>query len=178
MLLPVLFAAGLAGCTGVSETDCVGGNWEEIGYKAGTNGDPAERSAGHAVECEKYGATVDEAAWDKGWQRGIEEYCSANHAIQIGLRGGKDSGVCPEGLAVTFSSNWRQGRMVYEQRQRVQQLEQRRNQLDSAYRSAMDDQQRYEIRNQLMQVDEWLRNERFRLAQAEAQLTAYQNSIR
>ena len=175
--LPVVSALLVAGCTGLSQSQCTTGNWEDIGYKDGANGAPPERVAGHAEDCRAHGTQPDEAQWNKGYRRGIDEYCTPKHAVQIGERGSPYHGVCPAELNQQFETAWRSGRMVYDQRQRVEQLEQRRNQLDAAYRQAMDDNQRYQIRNELLQVDEWLRTERFRLAQAEAQLRQFERGI-
>lgn len=160
----------LSGCSSLSETQCRTGEWEEIGEHDGAHGAPQHRSVDHQKACAEYGVEVDAEAYFRGYERGLEQYCTANNAVRLGVEGAAYAGVCPVELYPTFEAQYRAGYVVYEQRQRVLQLESRAQSLDyDLQRAQTDEQQRY-IRGELYRLDRALRVERERLYYAEQAL--------
>ena len=177
-LAPALLALACAGCASLSETECRSANWKEIGYADGSKGARAKRADEHASACAQHGLSMDREAWAHGYERGLELYCTPENALQLGLHGGDYSGACPPVSELGFTSHWRAGRVVWEQRQRVAQLAERRRQLEYAYQNAEGDQQRYNVRVELARADEQLRYEERRLYEEEARLQEFLNGPR
>jgi hypothetical protein len=175
ILFPVLL---LGGCATLSETDCRGANWEDIGYRDGADGARRERAQDHAKACAEYGIAVDENAWRRGYEGGLQTYCTPENAVQVAMAGGSYAGVCPPESDREFATHWRAARPVYEQRQRVSQLDNRRRELEYAYSAADNDQERYNVRVELGRVDEQLRHERQRLYYEEDRLNQFLRGIR
>jgi hypothetical protein len=168
----------LGGCSSLSQTECQSANWKEIGYEDGSRGARPARADEHRESCAKHGIAVDRDAWERGYARGLETYCTPENALQLGLRGGDYAGVCPPALDLDFTSHWRAGRVVFDQRQRVARLDERRRELEYAYNAATNDQDRYAVRVQLARADEQLRYERARLYEEETRLREFLNVIR
>lgn len=174
LLLPLLL---LAGCASLSESDCRSANWDDIGYRDGVKGAGPDRAQDHASACVEYGISVDRDAWNRGYERGLGVYCTPENAVQVALSGGNYGGVCPPESDAEFATHWRAARPVYEQRQKVGQLEQRRRELEYAFSNADNDRQRYEIRTEFARVDEALRYERERLYFEESRLDRFLSGI-
>jgi len=173
-LVAALALGLLGGCAAISETDCRAGNWEAVGQHDGSNGAPPERWSEHEQTCGKYGVAFDQAAWRRGYEKGIDEYCSPEHAVQVGLRGTSyPESTCPPDVAPQFLGHWQAGRVVYEQRQRVRQLEQRKAELEQALRTTNSGQDGYSIRMELDHLHGLLGEERMRLNQEEARLRKF-----
>jgi hypothetical protein len=168
-----LLAAVLCGCSSLSETECQSANWKEIGYEDGARGARPARADDHTKACSKHGVAFDREAWQRGYARGLEQYCTPQNAVRIGLRGADYGGVCPPEADLQFSSHWRAGRLVWEQRRRVAELQERRRELEYAYGAANSDQDRYNVRVQLARVDDQLRYESVRLRDEEARLAEF-----
>jgi len=160
LVMPLLL---LAGCASLSESDCRSASWEDIGYRDGAKGSGPDRAQDHASACVEYGVSVDREAWKTGYERGLDVYCTPENAVEIALSGGNYSGVCPPDSDAAFATHWRAARPVYEQRQKVAQLEQRRRELEYAYSASDNDRERYSIRTELARVGEAMRYERERL---------------
>ena len=167
----------LAGCSSLSQTECLSGNWREIGYGDGTRGARQERADQHAKACAKHGVTFDRERWQSGYLRGLELYCTPENAVKTGLNGGEYTGVCPPESDLAFTSHWRAGRLVWEQRQRVASLLDRRRQIEYAYESSNNDRDRYEIRVQLARIEEQLRYESARLRDEEMRLSEFMRGL-
>ena len=160
----------LGGCASLSESDCRTGSWEDIGYRDGSRGAARERALDHAKACGEYGIEVDREAWDRGYRKGLDAYCTPENAVQVALGGGNYGGVCPPESDREFGTHWRAARVVYEQRQRVSTLDTRRRELEYAWRESDNERERYEIRVEMARVDEQLRYERERLFHEERRL--------
>ena len=71
----VLLSLLLAGCAlfPLQEKDCVGVNWEQRGYADGYGGHPPQYLR-LARECPRFGVTVPEAEYTRGWNAGHDEW--------------------------------------------------------------------------------------------------------
>jgi hypothetical protein len=125
MILLVTIAA-LCGCrsASVSQSQCLAGDWETVGYRDGANGYRSTELLEHQNACVKYGVIPDRAAYMAGWEHGVREYCEANNAFDIGARGNGYVNVCPDDLRDAFLSAYHDGRQLYLARVEVTNLEQ------------------------------------------------------
>lgn len=176
MLLAV--ASILAGCASLSETECQARNWDDIGHEDGTEGRQPERIEDHTEACAEHGVTPDRDAWEGGYNRGLEVYCTPENAVDVGLSGGRYTGVCPPESDAEFASHWRVARAVYEQRQRIEELERRRRELEYLWDRADTEQERYNVRNEIARVDRQLLIEQDRLFLEQRRLDDFLRGVR
>jgi|RhiMetdeSRZDD1v2_1073273.scaffolds.fasta_scaffold1583746_2 uncharacterized protein DUF2799 len=75
MRLLLLLTPLLAGCAlfPLQEKDCVGVNWEQRGYADGFSGQ-FQQYLRLAEECPRFGVTVSEADYFRGWNAGHDEW--------------------------------------------------------------------------------------------------------
>ena len=122
-LASLLALALTGGCAGMSEEECVTADWEMIGYEDGIAGQPAGRIADHRVACADHGVTPDMAAYRRGREQGLQEYCRPDQAYQLGRRGGRYSGVCPVQVASQVAAAYEAGRQIYDLESRIRRTE-------------------------------------------------------
>lgn len=85
----------LSGCAHkMSESECQLANWQDVGYQDGLGGEEYTRVRDHQKSCSKFGVAVDGQAYERGYQRGNQAYCSSSNPFQTGLRGDTALSVC------------------------------------------------------------------------------------
>lgn len=94
-LIAIGFTLALTGCATLSKEECLSGNWEEIGFRDGTNGKTSAFLQSHAKACEKTGVRPVQSLWEQGRQRGLPAYCVPSKAYSEGRSGRSLSAVCP-----------------------------------------------------------------------------------
>jgi len=173
LVLPLLLAASLVGCASLSQTECAGGDWDQIGYRDGSSGYGEGRIEAHRKACAEYGIGVDGDTWRAGYERGIERYCTPANAVHVALAGESYNGVCPGPNGRVFEQYYGAGRVVYEQRQRVVALEQQRRALKEQIDKADTEEKRDALRYELRRLDRSLDLETERLRWSESRLFLY-----
>lgn len=112
LLIPVTLL--LAACASLSEDECRGGNWYDIGVRDGADGRPSDFIFTHAKACADYGVRPDRTAWLRGREEGLRLYCTPERAFQEGRRGRSLAPVCPiEDLAALERANDRGQRLHF-----------------------------------------------------------------
>lgn len=95
LLIAIGFTLALTGCATLTKEECLGGNWEEIGFRDGTNGKTSAFLQNHAKACEKVGVRPVQSLWEKGRKRGLPAYCVPQRAYSEGRSGRSLNAVCP-----------------------------------------------------------------------------------
>jgi hypothetical protein len=108
----------LGGCASLSRNDCAAGDWYGIGQRDGANGYPEERFADHAAACVAHGVTPDRGQWLDGRERGLERFCTARHAFDVGASNSSYAGVCAGPTEEDFLHGYRLGKALAEARSR------------------------------------------------------------
>ena len=112
----------LGSCASVSKEECLAGDWAGIGMRDGIAGRVAEAQfARHIDACAKLAITPDRAAWMRGYQAGLAQYCTPASGLREGLAGRRYGQVCPNPAA--FLEAYDLGRSVHDQRQVVEQID-------------------------------------------------------
>ena len=109
VLVTVLAALVLGGCAAAQKRDCVSGDWEGLGFRDGRAGLGFERVGELAERCSDYDVTMDSAAWNTGYERGIAEYCEPSRGFDLGEEAGDYSGNCPPALGRRYLSSYVRG---------------------------------------------------------------------
>lgn len=171
LVLPcfVLIATMLAGCETMSKKDCLSADWRQVGYQAGREGKPRSHIEDITESCAKASVTPDRSLYFSGWELGVREYCMPQHGFDMGRNGTIYRAVCPPESAPRFEAAYQRGYRIYEARQNVAQLENKRHQLEAQLEKATADDQKKHIRDELAELDKRLRYARDTLQQVESE---------
>ena len=122
----MIMLAALAGCASdsVTESQCIAGDWQTVGYRDGAGGYRSTALLEHQNACVKHGVIPDRAAYMAGWVTGVREYCEANNGYDVGERGYGYHNVCPDDQREAFLAAYHEGRELYLARSDVSNLEQ------------------------------------------------------
>ncbi|WP_346837635.1 DUF2799 domain-containing protein [Microbulbifer sp. SAOS-129_SWC] len=118
LILPLLFA----GCAVISEDECRAGNWYERGVQDGARGRDQAMVKRIAEQCQEYGVQVDNEAWYRGHEEGVEKFCTPDNGYRYGRQGRRYSGVCTGPTADLFVTAYRQGLADHQVVQQYRQL--------------------------------------------------------
>jgi hypothetical protein len=121
-----LVTLALSAChsASVSESQCIAGDWQTVGYRDGAAGYRSSRLLEHQNACVKHGVIPDRDAYMVGWNEGVREYCEPNNGYDVGVRGAPYYNVCPADLRDAFLDAYHQGRSLYVARAEVADLQQ------------------------------------------------------
>ena len=111
--------AALAGCSSMSEKECLSTDWRTVGYEDGVNGYSGDRIARYRNACSEHGVTPNLSEYQAGRQEGLQEFCKPVNGFRYGARGGSYGGVCPSDLDQSFAQAYQSGRQLYTLRSRV-----------------------------------------------------------
>ena len=172
MLPHPLIAAGLAAlllsaCAAMSEKECRSANWYEQGMRDALAGHTRTRLQDLNVACGEAGIVPDAAQYQAGWERGIWQFCSTDHAGRWGREGHGYANSCPPQIEGRFLAYYRLGRRAWEAEQKLQRLQSEQDSRERELSKANDDERRKQLRAQLHDLDHRLRHARDDLARAE-----------
>jgi hypothetical protein len=111
--------AALAGCSSMSERECLATDWRMVGYEDGVNGYSGDRIGRYRNACSEHGVTPNLAEYQAGREQGLREFCKPVNGFRVGARGGGYGGVCPVELDESFAEAYQSGRQLYALRSRV-----------------------------------------------------------
>ncbi|WP_066967347.1 DUF2799 domain-containing protein [Microbulbifer sp. Q7] len=106
-----------SGCAIISENECQAGLWYERGIEDGARGQTQATVYKIAQKCHEYGVRTDTSAWMRGYEEGIERYCTPENGFVVGRRGRNYEGVCTGPTADLFLANYERGLAVYQAEQ-------------------------------------------------------------
>jgi len=102
-----------AGCSTLSESQCVASDWQTVGYADGLKGAQSSQLLQHQNACVKYGIIPEREAYLAGWEQGARRYCLPENGFSVGERGAQFSNVCPDELHPSFYAAYQEGRQLY-----------------------------------------------------------------
>lgn len=106
----LLYLSGLvAGCATLSQEECLRGDWYFIGWRDADRGYPSNRLSEHRTACAEYRVSVDTAAYEKGYQAGLQVFCTPARGCEYGRQGKYYQNICPPALEPGFLNNYRLG---------------------------------------------------------------------
>lgn len=85
----------LTGCSSLSKTDCLGFNWEQIGFEHGRSGNGASNLDSYQESCSEYGVNVDQDSYRQGLIKGMTLFCDVEDAFGLGKEGYNYTITCP-----------------------------------------------------------------------------------
>ncbi|MEM8982698.1 MAG: DUF2799 domain-containing protein [Pseudomonadota bacterium] len=114
-----LSALVVAGCSGMSVTECQTADWETIGYEDGVVGRSGAAIGNYRRDCADAGVVPDRLAYENGRRAGLTEYCRPANGYRVGLGGADYAGVCGDFDEFGFLEGYRAGRVIFELRREV-----------------------------------------------------------
>ncbi|MEM1263569.1 MAG: DUF2799 domain-containing protein [Pseudomonadota bacterium] len=114
-----LFALIVAGCSGMSVTECQTADWETIGYEDGVVGRSGAAIGNYRRDCADAGVVPDRLAYENGRRAGLTEYCRPANGYRVGLSGAEYQSVCGDFDEFGFLEGYRAGRVIFELRREV-----------------------------------------------------------
>lgn len=134
----------LSSCAGLSEQECKTASWETIGYEHGVAGRSASELGHYRKGCSAHGVVPDLAAYRRGRDQGLREYCQPARAYQLGRQGAGYPGVCPEAAAGSLRSAYQAGSDLYHLeatlRRTQRELARKKNELKHLRKALLDKQ--------------------------------------
>lgn len=121
---------GLAACATISKEECLNGNWEEIGFRDGTNGRASDYIQQHAKACSKTGVSPVQSIWEKGRQKGLPVYCVPAKAFSEGKKGNSLRPVCPAAQFASLEAANARGLEYHELSEEMNQAQYRINEIE------------------------------------------------
>jgi hypothetical protein len=119
----VLLALALAGCSSMSEKECLATDWQAVGYEHGVRGYSGDSIAATRRACAEHGVRTDLEGYRTGREQGLREYCRPANGYEVGVNGGRYAGVCPASLEASFLRSYEAGRELYVLQARVWSVE-------------------------------------------------------
>lgn len=115
----------IMGCAsgGLSENQCLAGDWETVGYRDGHAGIAQSALLQHQNACGRYEVLPDGDAYRAGWNAGISQYCTAGNGFDLGNGGSGYRRVCPADMEPSFRQGYDDGRALHSARSLVISLE-------------------------------------------------------
>jgi hypothetical protein len=113
----------ITGCATLSESECIYGDWYQIGLSDGRFGYMASRVEKHRKACQKVNTPVDLDAYMSGRDEGLRYYCTSQNAFDSGLNGNYYNNVCPLDMELDFIEHYNYGKEIYEIRSQISSLE-------------------------------------------------------
>ena len=104
----------VAGCASMDEEECRAADWGAIGYEDGVRGVPASYIGERRQACADHGVTPDFAAYRRGREEGLREFCTPASGFRLGRKGRALAAVCPSELEGDFRDAYKSGREIYQ----------------------------------------------------------------
>ncbi len=103
----------------MSESDCLGADWREVGRNDGLEGRRQTHLGRHFDACRKYGITPNRDEYMAGREAGLIVYCTQDSGYWEGRNGAGYERVCPASSEPAFLSGYRAGQSLYQAMQNI-----------------------------------------------------------
>ncbi len=103
----------ISGCASLSESQCVAGDWETVGYRDGLAGKQSTQILSHQNACVKHGTVPDRTAYLAGWEDGVRQFCQPDNGFNAGEAGRSFASICPNDLQDAYYAAYQEGRRLY-----------------------------------------------------------------
>ena len=174
-LIVCLFTLLLGGCASMSEKQCRSVDWRERGERDAYDGQSRERIASYQDACSEFGIRPDVAAYNAGYAKGLEHYCTPQRGYAVGKSGGSYRRTCPPQTEPAFLSGYETGKSLYGEEHRVADIERQIRSTEKELKDAATADERDRLRRKIRDLDDEmsLAQRRVRRLQEEAAAAGY-----
>lgn len=118
-------------CSIMDKKQCSVANWRDLGVIDGRQGFTMERFSNRSQACAEHGIGANREQYIVGYRQGIAQYCTDALGYRAGYYGHGYRGVCQDSPGQqAFMHAYRQGRRVYLQRQKLEQIDEELSSLE------------------------------------------------
>jgi len=161
LLMWVILAAALSGCSTLSKNECLQANWYELGWRDGNLGKPRSLFQEHAESCVKHNVRAEKTEYFRGRDDSLKNFCTYDNGFSQGRYGKSYNYVCPADLEASFLAGFSEGRKVYKYNRTVVALEKKMKTIDDEiqeketllYSSKVNEEQRDILRSEIRKLD-------------------------
>lgn len=97
----------------LDRNQCQRMNWYRRGKNDALNGDPEILLSDYLNSCHFYAVNVDEDAYHRGWEWGMNLYCTYDNGRLLGYKNQSYARICPSNLEFDFLRGYRKGQRKY-----------------------------------------------------------------
>ena len=124
-LMAFLGSGLVCGCATISKSECLSGNWVDLGYRDGTQGVARARIADYVHKCAEYNVSVNRQVYLENYEKGLSRYCTYNQGYGLGRNGSSYNAVCTDSQAADFRAGYNDGHHEYEIERRYENYQNR-----------------------------------------------------
>ena len=145
----------LAGCESMSKQECQVADWQRVGFKDGASGESERRLAAYTEDCGEAGVKPDAQAYRRGWDSGIQRFCTAANGWREGVQGhsGKNAVCQAQPGYEPFTRYLDAGLQVYRTSEQMRQNDMETNRLQKRLEGSGTDEEKKRIRETLRDLD-------------------------
>ena len=145
----------LAGCETMTISECQVADWRRVGFDDGARGESDRRLAAHTESCAKAGIRPQPQAYRRGWDDGIERFCTAANGWREGLQGNaSQAGVCRgQSGYEPFSRYLEAGLQVHRTQGELRQNDAQLRRLQKQLEEATNDDRKRRLREDMRSLD-------------------------
>ncbi|MDR0216064.1 MAG: DUF2799 domain-containing protein [Comamonas sp.] len=158
-----------AGCSTMNADECRAANWSGLGYADASKGKDVSMAGDRAQACSEHGYRMDMAAYQRGWNEGLREFCTFPGGQAFGDRGGNyKPGYCPPGAESQFLASYLPAYKRYQYQQRIDGLQRDINRKNSeiirlqSKKDSSDDGKISRLKGEVSALNSQLQSERMR----------------
>jgi Protein of unknown function (DUF2799) len=145
----------LAGCESMSKQECQVADWQRVGFNDGAKGQSERRLAAYTEDCAEAGVQPDAQAYRRGWDSGIQRFCTAANGWREGVLGhsGKNAVCQAQPGYEAFSRYLDAGLQVYRTSAQMRHNDNETNRLQKQLEGSGTDEEKKRIRESLRDLD-------------------------
>ncbi|UTA48525.1 DUF2799 domain-containing protein [Simiduia sp. 21SJ11W-1] len=93
----------------MNKEECQLADWSAVGYKHGAQGQAATTFNQYQADCADHSIKADYAAFKRGHQQGLDDYCVYETGLNNGSAGNNYNGNCPSRRYPDFAEGYHEG---------------------------------------------------------------------
>lgn len=105
----------LSGCAGLTSKECNNADWVGVGYDIGEQGQKQKAFDEFVSQCSEFNVTPNKEEFIRGYNEGLETYCTNRNGYEQGKLNKKYLKVCPSNLEASFMEGYKTGKEEYRQ---------------------------------------------------------------
>jgi hypothetical protein len=154
-VLLLVFFSLLAGCESMSVQECKVADWQRVGYNDGASGTSESRLAAYTEDCAEAGVTPRAQDYRRGWDVGIQHFCTAANGWREGVQGhaGKDAVCQGQTGYAAFARYLDAGLQVHRTSEQMRRNDQETSSLQKRLEGAGTDEEKKRWRDALRDLD-------------------------
>lgn len=117
ILLLISLLSLISGCSSLSREECQSANWLARGKSDALKGINEPKNSTYQKDCSEHGVTVDNLNYMKGYNAGLDLYCTYQNGYKIGLNSGGQHLYCQKHSS-EFTKGINEGTIVFQQNEK------------------------------------------------------------